>query len=136
MVYMKTLCVEFHLRSPPQFGSLRKGLMLQCAGKQRDIELWACQTHMKESLSVIHPSYDNVRVWHLSVAREAEANPTRSLYANSKRNGFCCIVEGPVQFIETSVFCSIQSDIERIGFREVVSTRGETQRASQHSKLK
>ena len=72
---------------------------------------------MKKRLSVIHPSNDHVRVRHLSVGREAEANPARSLHANGKRNGFGCIIEGPVQFVETSVIFSIESGLERVGCR-------------------
>ena len=61
------------------------------------------------------------------------ANPTRGIDANGERNGFLRIVEVPVEFVETSVFCSVQRHFERVA-GEIVRAPGQADRANQHNK--
>ena len=63
---------------------------------------------MEHRVSFIRdPSYDHVRVGHLSVRRKSKANPTRGIHANGEGNCLCFIVERPVEFVQTSVFLSV-----------------------------
>ena len=87
-------------------------------------------SHLKDNVSVIlHPSYDPVVGCHWFFGRESEANPARGLHANGERNVLGFIVEGPVQLVEASFVCRVQDGLERVGPREVVSARLQSQRA-------
>ena len=74
-------------------------------------ELTASATNLEHGFSAVRdPSYDHVRVWHLSVGRQSESNPARCLDSNSERYGFHCVVEFPVELVETSVFGRVEND--------------------------
>ena len=90
---------------------------------------------MKHGLSFCSdPSYDHVRVRHLSVGRQSEANPATGLHSNGERNGLRIIVEVPVEFVETSFSFSVQSSLERVA-GEIVSAPCKTQRTYQKNQV-
>ena len=83
--------------------------------------------YMKLSVSItLHPSYDNVRLRHLSIWREAKTNPACGADIHCKANSLLFQVKVPVQCVAI-----VQNGRESILFLQVVGTRTQLHKCSE-----
>ena len=93
-------------------------------------ETVAC-THVKARVSPgVHPSNHHVRLRHLSVGRQSEADPSRGPHAHGESDVLRLDVKVPVERVVTS----FQLGGEAVGLAEVVRTVRHRQQRSQYEK--
>ena len=84
-------------------------------------------TYMKLSVSItLHPSYDNIRLRHLSIWREAKTNPASGADIHCKANSLLFQVKVPVQCVTI-----VQIGSESILFLQVVGTCSQLHKCSE-----
>ena len=83
---------------------------------------------MKLSVSItLHPSYDNVRLRHLSIWREAKTNPACGADIHCKANCLLFQVKVPVQCVTI-----VQSGRETVLILQVVGTCSQLHKCSEN----